>query len=221
MPGPVPTAAVYTCPGRSAPAGLGGWDGALCPAVLQRAQGGARVSPPGAGCSAPSAERLRSPLSLLRPLCQLPGRTTLCSPPPSRRRRRRPWSARGGRRDSRRRRGRGPPEPGRPRSTPALWPGGRGDPLSFSEPRFSPPEMEARGAGSGTRGEESSLAHSRRSADAGPGEAGTRVTSVARKKHAPALSRPRSEGERDPCPAETPVPASPRPWSQPEAAPGL
>lgn len=58
-------------------------------------------------------------------------------------------------------------------------------------------------------------------ADTGPGEGGPRVTSVARKKHALAFSRPRSEYERDPCLAETPLPASPHQWSQPEAALGL
>lgn len=67
--------------GALCPGGSGRWDGALCPAVLQRAQGGARVSPPGAAAPAPSAERLRSPLSLLRPLCQLPGRTLSMRPP--------------------------------------------------------------------------------------------------------------------------------------------
>ncbi|XP_059735346.1 uncharacterized protein [Bos taurus] len=51
VPQPRPISAVDTCPGARLPRPARIRDGALCPAVLQRAQGRARVSPPGSSCS--------------------------------------------------------------------------------------------------------------------------------------------------------------------------
>lgn len=88
--------------GALRPGRLGGWDGALCPAVLQRAQGGARVSPPGAGCSGGLRGAASEPSQLLTaPLPVARENTLSAAPLPFRGSRRPPWSARGGRRDSR------------------------------------------------------------------------------------------------------------------------
>lgn len=123
------------------PRQVGSWDGALCPAVLQRAQGRARVSPPWSSCSDLSVKRLREPSQFfMAPLPVARENTLYAQPLPFLQEPPRPWSAcsSGGDNCGISRwplRGWGAPERGTG-WTPSLKLGDHGDSLYFSEPGF-------------------------------------------------------------------------------------